>query len=313
MQDFESDLSSLSAKRNPDRRQMLATSLAVGFAAAVQPVVRADGDHDRHRGPDRRRGQDPRRRTARSPPTGRCRPRAGRSRSSSSSRRSSACTSTSRTSAAGSPSSATSPSRPSCTRARATSPKIERHPGDHLQGRLQGAGRAGHVRPRRDRRLGQERRARPTPRSSASPASAGAGGSCGSTAAHNPNSEGGRRLVRPARRRAGRAAPEAPHRRRRRPQGPGARPLRRRRQGHPGRHVEKMRRRCKAAGKPCEIVVYPDTPHAFNADYRPSYREGRGRRTAGRACWPGSARTVSPKTQLEQHLLQERCHHGGRG
>jgi carboxymethylenebutenolidase len=38
MQDFESDLSSLSAKRNPDRRQMLATSLAVGFAAAVQPV-----------------------------------------------------------------------------------------------------------------------------------------------------------------------------------------------------------------------------------------------------------------------------------
>jgi len=24
----------------------------------------------------------------------------------------------------------------------------------------------------------------------------------------------------------------------------------------------------------CEFVVYPDTPHAFNADYRPSYREG---------------------------------------
>jgi carboxymethylenebutenolidase len=30
----------------------------------------------------------------------------------------------------------------------------------------------------------------------------------------------------------------------------------------------------KAAGKTADFVVYPDTPHAFNADYRPSYREG---------------------------------------
>ncbi|GAB3242388.1 dienelactone hydrolase family protein [Chitinimonas naiadis] len=37
--------------------------------------------------------------------------------------------------------------------------------------------------------------------------------------------------------------------------------------------VEKMREALKAAGKPGEIVVYPDTPHAFNADYRPSYRK----------------------------------------
>jgi len=29
----------------------------------------------------------------------------------------------------------------------------------------------------------------------------------------------------------------------------------------------------KAAGKTCEIVVYPDTPHGFLADYRPSYRK----------------------------------------
>jgi carboxymethylenebutenolidase len=28
----------------------------------------------------------------------------------------------------------------------------------------------------------------------------------------------------------------------------------------------------KAAGKTVEIVVYPDAPHGFNADYRPSYR-----------------------------------------
>ena len=29
---------------------------------------------------------------------------------------------------------------------------------------------------------------------------------------------------------------------------------------------------CKAAGKTCDFVVYPDAPHGFNADYRPSYR-----------------------------------------
>ncbi|CAN5416685.1 dienelactone hydrolase family protein [soil metagenome] len=29
-----------------------------------------------------------------------------------------------------------------------------------------------------------------------------------------------------------------------------------------------------AAAKSSSIVVYPDTPHAFHADYRPSYREG---------------------------------------
>ena len=36
--------------------------------------------------------------------------------------------------------------------------------------------------------------------------------------------------------------------------------------------IEQMRAALKAAGKPSEIVVYPDTPHGFNADYRPSYR-----------------------------------------
>ena len=38
--------------------------------------------------------------------------------------------------------------------------------------------------------------------------------------------------------------------------------------------VERMREALKAAGKTAEIVVYPDTPHAFHSDYRPSYREG---------------------------------------
>ena len=43
-------------------------------------------------------------------------------------------------------------------------------------------------------------------------------------------------------------------------------------QGIPVESVEKMAAACKAAGKTCEFKVYPDAPHAFNADYRPSYR-----------------------------------------
>jgi carboxymethylenebutenolidase len=43
-------------------------------------------------------------------------------------------------------------------------------------------------------------------------------------------------------------------------------------QGIPQESVEQMRAALKAAGSPSEIVVYPDTPHGFNADYRPSYR-----------------------------------------
>ncbi len=43
-------------------------------------------------------------------------------------------------------------------------------------------------------------------------------------------------------------------------------------QGIPADTIEKMREAIKAAGKKAEIIVYPDTPHAFNADYRPSYR-----------------------------------------
>jgi carboxymethylenebutenolidase len=36
--------------------------------------------------------------------------------------------------------------------------------------------------------------------------------------------------------------------------------------------IDAMRTALKTAGKPSEIVVYPDTPHGFNADYRSSYR-----------------------------------------
>jgi carboxymethylenebutenolidase len=43
-------------------------------------------------------------------------------------------------------------------------------------------------------------------------------------------------------------------------------------QGIPVESVERMQEACKKAGKTCEMKVYPDTPHGFNADYRPSYR-----------------------------------------
>lgn len=44
-------------------------------------------------------------------------------------------------------------------------------------------------------------------------------------------------------------------------------------QGIPLDTVEQMRAALKAAGGPSEIQVYPDAPHAFYADYRPSYRK----------------------------------------
>jgi len=43
--------------------------------------------------------------------------------------------------------------------------------------------------------------------------------------------------------------------------------------GIPVDTVEKMREALKKNNKPAEFVVYPDTPHAFHADYRPSYRK----------------------------------------
>ena len=43
--------------------------------------------------------------------------------------------------------------------------------------------------------------------------------------------------------------------------------------GIPVDQVEKMREALKAAHKDSEIIIYPDAPHGFNADYRPSYRE----------------------------------------
>ena len=43
--------------------------------------------------------------------------------------------------------------------------------------------------------------------------------------------------------------------------------------GIPVKDVEAMRAALKKSDKPGEIVLYPDAPHAFYADYRPSYRK----------------------------------------
>jgi carboxymethylenebutenolidase len=42
--------------------------------------------------------------------------------------------------------------------------------------------------------------------------------------------------------------------------------------GIPNDTVEKMQKALQDAKQPSEIVLYPDTPHGFNADYRPTYR-----------------------------------------
>jgi carboxymethylenebutenolidase len=43
--------------------------------------------------------------------------------------------------------------------------------------------------------------------------------------------------------------------------------------GIPVASVEAARDAAKAAGKSVELVVYPEAPHGFHADYRPSYRK----------------------------------------
>ena len=43
--------------------------------------------------------------------------------------------------------------------------------------------------------------------------------------------------------------------------------------GIPVASVEEARDKARAAGKSVELVVYPEAPHGFHADYRPSYRK----------------------------------------
>jgi carboxymethylenebutenolidase len=44
-------------------------------------------------------------------------------------------------------------------------------------------------------------------------------------------------------------------------------------EGIPLSTIEQMRAELKKGKTPSEIIVYPDTPHGFHADYRPSYRK----------------------------------------
>ena len=43
-------------------------------------------------------------------------------------------------------------------------------------------------------------------------------------------------------------------------------------QGIPVAQVQAAAEKARAAGRQVEIVVLPDAPHGFHADYRPSYR-----------------------------------------
>ena len=45
-------------------------------------------------------------------------------------------------------------------------------------------------------------------------------------------------------------------------------------QGIPVESVNAIKTAADAVGKTVEVVIYPDTPHAFNVDYRLSYRPG---------------------------------------
>jgi carboxymethylenebutenolidase len=52
--------------------------------------------------------------------------------------------------------------------------------------------------------------------------------------------------------------------------------------GIPVADVKEMEAALKAAGKTAEFVIYPGAPHAFYADYRPSYRENAAKDAWGR-------------------------------
>jgi len=45
----------------------------------------------------------------------------------------------------------------------------------------------------------------------------------------------------------------------------------------PNETVEKMQKALKDHNQKSQIILYPDTPHAFFADYRPSYRKPQAR------------------------------------
>ena len=266
-------LKSLLAERNVDRRAFVVTSLGAGFAMAVHAGLRADHHHVGRR-TDRRRGQgadqgrrdagvsrDARRPAGNFPvilvvqeifgvhehikdvcrrlaKSGLLRDRAGAL----------------------------------CAAGRRV--EVHRHSEAHLRSRLQGARRAGDGRSRRDASPGRRRAARPTRRA------LGITGFCwgGRIVLHvlraQSERQGGGRLVRiaGARRsiRATRRRSTSPHRSRR----PCWACTAARTRAFRARRSRRCSRTLKAAGNArSEFTIYPDTPHGFNADYRPSYRK----------------------------------------
>ena len=68
--------------------------------------------------------------------------------------------------------------------------------------------------------------------------------------------------------------------------------------------IDKRQAACTAAGKTCDKIVYPDAPHGFNADYRPSYR---ARRCQG---WVGENACLVQK--VWRRLMRQRTDRAGR-
>ena len=265
------ELTGLLQKSPLTRRTVLVTGLSAGFAAAVQPVT-ADTLTTNSTGLEAGEVKIPDRRWRDAGATARCRPPAGPSPWCWWCRRSSACTSTSRTSAGASPSSATCAIAPELYARQGDVSKYTDYPRDHLERRVEGARRTSDVGPRRRGPLGQDAR-------QGDATQLGVTGFCWGGrivwlySAHNPDPEGGRCLVRSAGRQHDELQPSYPIDVAVDPEGAGARPLRRQGRWHPN-----GRRRADAGGaeaaakSPSKIVLFPDAPHGFHADYRPSYR-----------------------------------------
>jgi carboxymethylenebutenolidase len=66
-------------------------------------------------------------------------------------------------------------------------------------------------------------------------------------------------------------------------------------QSIPADLIHQAEAKAKAAGKTVEIVIYPDSPHGFHADYRPSYHEADAKDAWNRALAWFKRYGVAPK------------------
>src|SRR3546814_8745713 len=69
--------------------------------------------------------------------------------------------------------------------------------------------------------------------------------------------------------------------------------------GIPVADVDAMRTALQGAGKPAELVVYPQADHGFMADYRPSYNEDAAEKAFARAlAWRSEEHTSELKSLM---------------